>query len=147
LARGTADIEVLADHLLEEDAPRHRLTLVAETDKVVTGTREDNLSEIVARYPTVRRIAPVLLDAFVFRAWKLDDPLLVALEALREFYATGQKNLPQRASTAFLKSAWRKLIGTGAAADRTTSELICLALIFSIPRGACRCHKSRITDC
>ena len=92
-------------------------TLVAETDKVVTDTREDNLSEIVARYPTVRRIAPILLSAFVFRAWKLDDSLLVALDALRELYATDQKNLPPHAPTAFLKSAWRKLIGTGVAAN------------------------------
>ncbi len=92
-------------------------TLVAETDKVVTDTREDNLSEIVARYPTVRRIAPILLSAFVFRAWKLDDSLLVALDALRELYATDQKTLPPHAPTAFLKSAWRKLIGTGVAAD------------------------------
>ena len=92
-------------------------TLVAETDKVVTDTREDNLSEIVARYPTVRRIAPILLSAFVFRAWKLDDLLLVALDALRELYATDQKTLPPHAPTAFLKSAWRKLIGTGVAAD------------------------------
>jgi hypothetical protein len=58
-----------------------------------------------------------LLNAFVFRAWKLDDPLLIALDALRELYATGQKTLPPRAPTAFLKPAWRKLIGTGAAAD------------------------------
>ena len=40
-------------------------TLVAEADKVMADTREDNLSEIVARYPTVRRIAPILLGAFV----------------------------------------------------------------------------------
>ena len=73
-------------------------TLVAEADKVMTDTREDNLGEIVDRYPTVRRIAPILLGAFVFRAWKLDDSLLLALDALRELYATGQKNLPpQRA--------------------------------------------------
>jgi TnpA family transposase len=97
--------------------------LVAEADKVVTGTREDNLSEIVARYPTVRRIASVLLDAFVFRAWKLDDSLLVALDALRELYATGQKNLPRRAPTAFLKPAWRKLVGTGDTADRRAYQV------------------------
>jgi TnpA family transposase len=93
-------------------------TLVAEAEKVVTGAREDNLSEIVERYPTVRRLAPVLLDAFVFRAWKLDDPLLDALDALRKFYATGEKNPPLRAPSAFLNAAWRKLIGPGATVDR-----------------------------
>jgi len=80
-------------------------TLVAEADQVVANTREDPLSELVARYPTVRRLAPIVLGAFVFRAWKRDDSLLVALDALREFYATGRKNLP--VPTAFLKAAWR----------------------------------------
>jgi len=98
-------------------------TLVAEADKVMTDTREDNLSEMVTRYPTVRRLAPVLLGAFVFRAWKRDDSLLVALDALRELYTTGQKALRPRAPTAFLKSAWRKLIGTGTAINHRAYQV------------------------
>ena len=50
--------------------------LVAETEIAVTNTREDNLIEIVERYPTVRRMIPVLLNAFVFRSWKPNDSLL-----------------------------------------------------------------------
>lgn len=96
-------------------------TLVAEVDQVVANTREDPLSELVARYPAVRRLAPLVLGAFVFRAWKRDDSLLVALDALRELYATGRKNLP--APTAFLKAAWRKLIGTGAAVDHRAYQV------------------------
>ena len=86
--------------------------LVAEADKVVSETREDNLGEIVERYPTVRRMVPILLGAFVFRSWKFEDPLLAALDVLRGLYATGQKNLPTRLTT-FLTAAWRKLVGTG----------------------------------
>jgi hypothetical protein len=48
----------------------HLRALVAETEVVVTNTREDNLTEIVERYPTVRRMIPVLLNAFVFRSWR-----------------------------------------------------------------------------
>ena len=66
-------------------------TLVAEADQIVTETRKDHLGEMVERYPTVRRLAPILLGAFVFRAWKPDDPLLGALDALRALYAAGQK--------------------------------------------------------
>jgi hypothetical protein len=98
-------------------------TLVAEADKIVTDTREDNLSEIVERYPTVRRLAPLVLDAFVFRAWKLDDPLLAALDALRKLYATGQKNPPPIMPMAFLNAAWRKLIGPGATVDRRAYQV------------------------
>ncbi len=60
--------------------------LVAETEVVVTNTREDNLIEIVERYPTVRRMTPVLLNAFVFRSWKANDTLLVITH--RHFYGT-----------------------------------------------------------
>jgi len=98
-------------------------TLVAEADKIVADTREDNLGEIVERYPLVRRMAPVLLNAFVFRSWKPDDPLLGALDALRELYTTGQNHLPEHAPTAFLNSAWRKLIGTGADLNRRAYQV------------------------
>ena len=98
-------------------------TLVAETEKVVTDTRDDNLAEIVDRYPTVRRMVPVLLGAFVFRSWKTDDPLLAALDMLRDVHAKDQRNLPPRAPMAFLKPAWRKLVGTGATLDRRAYEV------------------------
>ena len=86
-------------------------TPVAEADKVVADTRDDNLAEIVDRYPTVRRMVPVLLGAFVFRAWKSGNSLLAALDVLRDVHAKGQRNLPPRAPTAFLKPAWRKIVG------------------------------------
>ncbi len=98
-------------------------TLVAEADKVVTGTRDDNLGEIVDRYPTVHRIVPILLGAFVFRSWQFGDSFLAALDALRGLCTTGGRNLPPRAPTAFLRLAWRKLIGTGATLDRRAYEV------------------------
>ena len=61
--------------------------LVAETQIAVTNTREDNLIEIDERYPTVRRMIPVLLNAFVFRSWKSNDSLLDALDLLLGLYA------------------------------------------------------------
>ncbi|HME85120.1 MAG TPA: Tn3 family transposase, partial [Roseiarcus sp.] len=97
--------------------------LVAEVDKIVADTREDNLAEMVDRYPTVRRMAPVLLGAFVFRSWKSGDSLLAALDVLRDVHAKDQRKLPPRATTAFLKPAWRKLVGTGATIDRRAYEV------------------------
>ena len=98
-------------------------TLVTEADKVVAGTRDDNLGEIVDRYPTVRRMVPLLLGAFVFRSWKSDDPLLAALDVLRDVHAKDQRKLPPSATTAFLKPSWRKLVGTGATLDRRAYEV------------------------
>lgn len=76
-------------------------TLVAEADKIVAGTREDNLSEIVDRYPTVRHMVPVLLGAFVFRSWKSEDALLAALDVLRDVQSKDQRNSAARADGVF----------------------------------------------
>jgi TnpA family transposase len=104
-------------------------TLVAEADKVVAGTRDDNLAEIVDRYPTVRRMVPLLLGAFVFRSWKSDDPLLAALDVLRDVHTKDQRKLPPNATTAFLKPAWRKLVGTGATLDRRAYEVAAMMML------------------
>jgi len=104
-------------------------TLVAEVDKTVADSREDNLTEIVERYPTVRRMVPILLGAFVFRSWKSGDPLLAALDVLRGTHAASARNLPPRPPTAFLKPAWRKLVGAGAAVDRRAYEVAVLTTL------------------
>ena len=97
--------------------------LVSETEIAVTNTREDNLIEIVERYPTVRRMMPVLFNAFVFRSWKPNDSLLDALELLRGLHADRRRHFPQRPPTAFLKSTWRKLVGKGSSFDRRAYEV------------------------
>ncbi len=104
-------------------------TLVAEVEKTVTVARDDNLAEIVDRYPTVRRMAAVLLDAFAFRSWKSGDSLLAALEVLREAHAKNPKSLPPRAPTAFLSPAWRKIVGSGATIDRRAYEVAVIAAL------------------
>jgi TnpA family transposase len=98
-------------------------TMVAEAEQAVANARIDNLGEMVERYATVRRMSPVVLDAFTFRSWKSDDSLLAALDVVRNLHATGAKRLPPRAPTAFLKPAWRKLVKTGDAVDRRAYEV------------------------
>jgi TnpA family transposase len=97
--------------------------LVGETEAMLAGTREDNLSEVIGRHPVIRRVVPVLLGAFAFRSWKTADPLLAALNLLRGVYAAGERKLPERVPTAFLTSVWRKLIGVGPAVDRRAYEV------------------------
>jgi TnpA family transposase len=98
-------------------------TMVAEAEQVVANARGDVLGEMVDRYATVRRIAPVVLDAFTFRSWKSDDSLLAAFDVVRELHATGAKKLPPSAPTAFLKPTWRKLVKTDAGIDRKAYEV------------------------
>ena len=98
-------------------------TLVAETEAAVADTRSDNLGEIIERYASVRRMSPVILGAFVFRSWKEHDPLLAALDVVRELHASGAKKLPARAPMSFLRTAWRKLVKTDDGNDRRAYEV------------------------
>jgi len=97
-------------------------TLVLQTEAVVSA-RPDNLGEIVERYASVRRMSPVILGAFVFRSWKEHDPLLTALDVVRELHASGAKKLPARSPTSFLRSTWRKLVKTNVGTDRRAYEV------------------------
>jgi len=98
-------------------------TIVDEADKTITASRPDNLGEIVERYASVRRMTPLVLGVFVFRACKESDSLLAALDVLRELHASGAKKLPPHPPTAFLKPAWRKLVKIEAGVDRKAYEV------------------------
>ena len=102
---------------------RRLKTLVDDAKSVLAGARKDNLSEVIDRYPAVRRIVPVLLGASRFRSRKTADPLLAALSLLCGVYAAGERKLPERMPTAFLTSVWRKLVGVGPAVDRRAYEV------------------------
>ena len=68
-------------------------------------------------------MSPVILGAFVFRSWKEHDPLLMALDVVRELHAGGAKKLPARAPTGFLRPVWRKVVKTEAGNDRRAYEV------------------------
>ena len=97
--------------------------LVSEAESALADTRPDNLGEVVERYATVRRMSPVILGAFTFRSWKDNDPLLAALDVVRELHASGAKKLPPHPSMSFLRPAWRKLVKTAAGIDRRAYEV------------------------
>jgi hypothetical protein len=98
-------------------------TLVSEADAAVASARSDNLGEVVERYASVRRMSPVILGTFAFRSWKDNDPLLAALDVVRDLHATGAKKLPPHPPTSFLRPVWRKLVKTDAGTDRKAYEV------------------------
>ncbi len=97
--------------------------LVAVTESAVADSRPDNLGEIVKRYASLRRMSPVIFGAFVFRSWKEHDPLLTALDVVRELHASGAKKLPPRAPMGFLRPIWRKVVKTAVGTDRRAYEV------------------------
>ncbi len=98
-------------------------TLVSEAESAVVNARPDNLAEIVKHYASVRRMSPVVLGAFAFRSRKDNDPLLAALDVVRDLHATGAKKLPPHPPTSFLRPVWRKLVKTDAGIDRRAYEV------------------------
>jgi hypothetical protein len=98
-------------------------SIVDEADKTITATRPDNLGEIVERHASVRRMTPLILGAFTFRACKESESLLAPLDVLWQLHASGAKKLSPHPPTAFLKPAWRKLINAGGAVDRRAYEV------------------------
>jgi TnpA family transposase len=97
--------------------------LVSEAEAVVADMRPDNLGEVVERYVSVRRMSPVILDAFSFRSWKDNDPLLTALDVVRELHASSVKKLPPHPPTSFLRPVWRKVLKSNAGIDRKAYEV------------------------
>src|SRR5208283_4381501 len=98
-------------------------TLVSEAEAAVAETRPDNLGEVVERYMSVRRMSPLILGAFSFRSWKDNDPLLAALDVVRDLHASGAKKLPPHPPTSFLRPVWRKLVKTESGIDRRAYEV------------------------
>jgi TnpA family transposase len=98
-------------------------TLVSETEAAVAGARPDNLGEVVERYASVPRMSPIILGAFAFRSWKENDPLLVALDVVRDLHASGAKKLPPHPPMSCLRPVWRKVVKTDAGIDRRAYEV------------------------
>jgi hypothetical protein len=64
-------------------------------------------TELRKRYSYVRQFAPRLLEAFVLRSIAPDEPLLKAVDYLRERNQNKQRNLDDNAPLEFVPAAWK----------------------------------------
>jgi TnpA family transposase len=99
------------------------IAAVTEADSVVTNMHDDDLTEVIERYPTIRKVMLAFLNAFRFLSWQANDPILSALDILRELHASGQRSLPARVPLAFLGKPWRRFVRQEGAIDRQTYEI------------------------
>ena len=74
----------------------------------------DGLDEMVGRHASLRRAARIMFEAFVFRSFKPNDPILVAVDLLRGIHQGTRRKLPERPPIAFLRRAWRKRVKAAA---------------------------------
>jgi TnpA family transposase len=97
---------------------------------------QDILVTAAERYSVLRRFSPRFLAAFDFRSNTPNDPVLAAVELLREMDRDGTRALPKRPPSSFLPPQWRKLIFANGAADRRLYETAVLATLRERLRGS-----------
>lgn len=94
------------DHLTEEVL----LAALADCKELVRPEDGGHFELLADRYGYLRQFAPAFLAAFEFRSHQPRDPLLAALDVLRELNATGRRGVPEDAPVSFVRSKWHPYV-------------------------------------
>ncbi|TSD86107.1 Tn3 family transposase [Mycobacterium sp. KBS0706] len=90
---------------------------------------EDALVTATGKYMTLRRYAPAFLEAFTFKASRARDPVLSAVEVLREVNRKGRGAIPATAPMSFSHKKWKALVVEDGKVDRRRYEVaVCATL-------------------
>ncbi len=101
---------------------------VTEAEGLAMPANFDYLDFLEAGHHHVRRYAPDLLEAFDFKAAPSAEPLIEAVEVLKEMNALGKRKVPEGAPTSFVKPRWRDhVVGAEGEIDRRYYELSALS--------------------
>jgi TnpA family transposase len=107
-----ADAELRAT--LWQHFPREQLlTLQNDCQELATPSTQLYLEEVRKRYSYVRQFAPRLLEAFTLQASLPNEPLLQAVNYLRERNQNSQRGLDENVPLAFLPAKWKPLVCPG----------------------------------
>ena len=101
----------------------------ADVEALATTAEADPLLGAAERYSWVRRYAPALLDAFTFRSARAQDPLLTAIDLLRQLNRDDRRGLPAKVPLGHLTQKVRKLIAANGKRDRRLWEIATLAVL------------------
>src|SRR5271165_1542319 len=100
----------------------------SEIEAVADLAETDPLVRAADRYLTLRRFAPILIEALAFRAARNNDPMLAALVLLQELNRAGKRDVPPEAPMPFRKD-WKKLVLQGGKPNRRLFETAVLATL------------------
>lgn len=90
---------------------------------------EDPLVTATQKYMTLRKFAPAFLDAFMFKANSERDPLLLAIQLLRNLNKKERGEIPDDAPMPFSKKHWKQVVVTdGKVSRRLYETAICTTL-------------------
>ena len=112
--------EVILDPQVEDSAVRpdifervsqERLeAAINDCERLVRPAQDESTDYFAARYSYLRQFAPAFLKTFTFRSNRKKDPLLEAIEVLRELNETGKRQVPQDTPMDFISSSWKPYI-------------------------------------
>jgi hypothetical protein len=113
---------------IEQVLPWERfLATVTEAAELVPSDETDALDQLDTQYTTIRRWVPAFLDAFVFQAAPTAEPLLRAIDILRDLNAAGRRALPPEIPLEFVGRRWRRHVVSDDGINRRYWELCVLA--------------------
>jgi Domain of unknown function (DUF4158) len=96
---------------------------VEAVDALIAPDVTDGKIELLQRYPTIRKMAPLFLLTFTFRGHAVSAGLLRALSVIAALYRAGKRALPENAPIAFAPKGWVPLILRDGKLDRRAYEL------------------------
>jgi TnpA family transposase len=100
----------------------------SEIEALADLAEEDPLVRAADRYLTLRRFAPILIEALAFKAARDNDPVIAALELLRELNRAGKRDIPADAPMPFRKE-WKRLVLQDDKPNRRLYETAVLATL------------------
>ena len=97
---------------------------VSEAEELAMPADFDYLDHLQNHYRRLRNYAPALLEAFDFKAAAPAEPLLQALDVLKEMNEKGKRKVPDDAPTDFVRPRWeRHIFGEDGEIDKPFYEM------------------------
>lgn len=111
---GTALIKAKEDGIdpyvaLEQVMPWEKIVESIEEAKLLSRPMDyDYLDLIKTRYNYLRKYTPILLNSMEFKSTKSAEPLLKALDTIRELNESGKRKVPDGSPLGFVPKRWQK---------------------------------------
>ena len=120
--------EQLRRRIFEEVASRELFAAAVEETEQLLRPRDGSYLDFVEnRYGHLRKFAPLVLRVLDFKSVKTDDPLIDAVEILRELNRKRRRRVPEDAGLEFASAKWRgQLLGSDGRVNRRSFQLCLL---------------------
>jgi TnpA family transposase len=96
---------------------------IEEAEELALPADFDYLEHLESQYRRLRGYAPALLGTFEFSAAPPAEPLLEAVNMLKEMNATGKRKVPNDAPTSFVKPRWERHVFDEGGIDKRYYEM------------------------